>query len=85
MMSQNFKNVREMGYVKIKVSTLHQNIIKKHNHYFAQQRAKNVIHSGLERCQSVAKAKKHQKVPIMSIMGLKNYFGVEGKFDESHR
>lgn len=84
-MSQTFKNLREMGYVKIMVSTIDQNIIRKCNHRFAQQRAKNVIHSGLERCQSVAKAKKHQKVPIMSIMGLKNYFGVEGKFDESHR
>lgn len=85
MMSQNFKNLREMGYVKIMVNTIDKNIIRKCNHRFAQQRAKNVIHSGLERCQSVAKAKKHQKVPIMSIMGLKNYFGVEGKFDESHR
>lgn len=75
-MSQTFKNLREMGYVKIMVSTIDQNIIRKCNHRFAQQRAKNVIHSGSKCCRSITEVKRHHMILVMSTMSVKSCLGL---------
>jgi hypothetical protein len=46
-----------------------QNIVKEHEHEVAKERAKNLVHEGLERCRGIGQAEGHDhelEMPVMS-------------------